>query len=130
MSNKDIKSLKEILDTNNKEERGLILAQKCERCGKVHPRLQFYWSICHDGHMGLRIRIICPDDIFLSKIFDVEKQLREIGFHFDTGYGAGRDWEFDWSLYGDHYEFDKTKKQYVKIESRSKTTRDKIENKP
>ena len=37
----------------------------------------------------------------LDKLLEVEKLLRDINVHFDTGFGCNqRVWEFDWSLRG------------------------------
>ena len=108
------------LNKVNQCNRGLVLAEKCSRCGLVHPRIRFHWKKERDGCYGLHIHIPCPDEAFVKKLFAVEKLLSEIGFHFDTGYGGVRDWEFDWCLYGDHFQWDEEKKEYVKVESRSK----------
>jgi hypothetical protein len=108
-----VREAKEALDKANK--RNVILAEKCPRCGKVHPRIRFYWKKCTDGYPGLHIEITCPDKAFLDKVFEIEFLLGEIGFHFDTGYGGARDWEFDWSLAGDHFVWDKRTKAYVQV---------------
>lgn len=93
-----------------------MLAEKCPTCGEVHPRLKFHWKICQDGYPGLRIEIVCPDDSFMEKVFQAERILSQIGIHFDTGYGGARDWEFDWSLIGDHFVWNEKKREDVKVD--------------
>ena len=36
----------------------------------------------------------------LNHLFSAERELREAGITFDTGFENGREWEFDWSLKG------------------------------
>ena len=105
---------KKELDKANK--RPLILAEKCPICNKVHPKVKFYWNKSTiDGFPSLRIKILVPDDSFLKQVYEAERMLNNIGIHFDTGYGNARDWESDWSLYGEHYLFNEETKKYEQI---------------
>lgn len=96
-----IRELKDELEQGN--EVPLVREKmKCHRCGAFHPRLKLMWGNDRDGDPKLLIHFPAPSKEDLEKIFEVEKVLASLGFHFDTGYGGGRDWEFDWSLTGEH----------------------------
>jgi len=92
---------KDAIDKRTRCCNSIIMEEKCERCGKVHPRVLFLWGISiTDGYPALLIRVPCLDEARIKDVYEVEKALSRIGIHFDTGYGGLRDWEFDWSLYG------------------------------
>lgn len=108
---------KEKIDKAHKKERGVILAEKCQFCGEVHPVIRYYWKKEDiDGFPSLRIAILCPSQGFLDKVQRARQVLSEIGIHFDCGYGACFDWEFDWSLKGQHFLFNPEKRKYESIE--------------
>ena len=68
-----------------------------------------------DGYPKLHISIPVPKEK-LEQIFELEKLMAEFGIVFDSGYGEGcRDWEFDWSLQGNHFIYNKEKRKYQKI---------------
>ena len=87
---------------------------------KSKPKVRYYWCTSTDGYPCLQIKIPIPDKETLEKIFNVERLLKEIGIRFDTGCGGCRDWEFDWSLSGNHYAFNSIKGKWARIRRKSK----------
>lgn len=87
------------------EQHGMptIVGKKCNNCGQIHPIVRYFWHLDVRGEPSLRINLLAPTPKDLDRIFEVEHALQNLGVHFDTGYGGGRDWEFDWSLTGEHY---------------------------
>lgn len=118
ISRKRIRRDKQELDKANKDQRPTIIGKKCKVCGKIHPLIRYHWirKTSTDSYPALQILIFASSDELLERIFDAEKVLTDIGIHFDTGYGYARDWEFDWSLTGEHYIFDEDKKEWIKID--------------
>ena len=96
-----------------------ITGVKCKRCDKVHPIVTYFWKLDHKGNPSLKINILCPEGTDLESVFEAERTLSRIGIHFDTGYGGGRDWEFDWSLWGYHFQWNKDEKRYEPITERN-----------
>ena len=81
-------------------------------------KVEYRWrkNDLKDGYPTLHITIPVPSEK-LSKIFEIEKMLRELGLSCDHGYGEGcRDWEFDWSLEEKHFIWDEKKNKNIEIE--------------
>lgn len=121
MTEEMLRSMKEQIDENRG---GLptIIGTKCKRCGKIHPIVSYYWHLDTRREPSVTINIQCPDNKHLDLVYEAERALSQLGIHFDTGYGGGRDWEFDWSLSGYHYILDKKTGKYVPLEHRNKDT--------
>jgi hypothetical protein len=83
------------------------------------PAVKYYWHNDSKGDPSLKIRIPVPDDATLEKIYAARQVLSEIGIHFDTGMSladSGFDWEFDFSLMGEHFVKDEMTGEYKRIE--------------
>jgi len=80
-------------------------------------KVKYFWkkTTVNDKYPGLCINIPVENIKKMEKLSEIEKLLREIGIDFDTGYSGSRDWEFDWSLSGEHYIFDEKKGKYLRI---------------
>ncbi len=118
-----IRTHKEDLDKAN-DDGSLVRHDRipCPCCGRSHPKVGFYWhNTATDELPGLRINLVCPSSEDLEAVFAAEKALSRIGVHFDTGYGGSRDWEFDWSLDGEHFVFNEEKKEYESIPGRGES---------
>ena len=112
---------KKELDKQHAPHKPLIVGTKCKRCGRLHSLVRYYWHKDVKGDPSLKINIQAPDDKTLQQIYAAENALATIGIHFDTGYGDGRDWEFDWSLSGEHFLFDEATKKYVPLDRTKKS---------
>jgi len=99
-----IKENKCSIDKRSKYGNTLILDKKCKRCNSIHPLVKYTWHLSRaDAYPSLLIQIPCIDDNTFKETCKAQSALSNIGIHFDTGYGGLRDWEFDWSLSGEHF---------------------------